>query len=130
MSTALMELKGVSKRYRVGTGLMGLTKQSLWAVQEVDLRLESGEVLGLVGESGCGKSTLGQLALRLIQPTQGQIFFKGQEISGFSRAQMRPLRREMQIVFQDPVTSLNPRMSVGSILAEPFIIHGIAKGKS
>ena len=128
MNTPLLELKQVSKRYRVGTGLMGLTKRSLWAVHGVDLRLNAGEVLGLVGESGCGKSTLGRLALRLIQPTGGQIFFKGQDISQYSRARMRPLRREMQIVFQDPVTSLNPRMSVGSILAEPFVIHGIAKG--
>ncbi len=128
MSAALLELQGVGKRFRVGTGLMGLTKQSLWAVQDVDLKLNSGEVLGLVGESGCGKSTLGRIALRLIPPTKGRIFFKGQDISAYSRARMRPLRREMQIVFQDPVTSLNPRMSVGSILAEPFVIHGIAHG--
>ncbi|MBI4798939.1 MAG: ATP-binding cassette domain-containing protein [Desulfarculus sp.] len=127
MSTAqtqeLVRVEGLTKHYQVGGGFLGATRQVLRAVDQVDLRVLSGEVLGLVGESGCGKSTLGRLILRLAEPTAGRVFFDGQEISGLGRSRMRGLRRQMQIVFQDPVTSLNPRLTVGGILAEPLRIH-------
>lgn len=129
MSTELLKLQKVSKRFKVGTGFLGAHKEYLWAVKQVDLKLYSGEVLGLVGESGCGKSTLGRLAMLLLKPSEGDIYFKGDKITGLSRAELRPLRRQMQIVFQDPVTSLNPRMSVGSILGEPYKIHSMGSTK-
>ena len=124
----LVELKGLEKSFNVASGFLGSRKKALRAVDGVDLSIRKGEVMGLVGESGCGKSTLGRLALRLLRPTSGKVMFEGEDISDLSRSEMRPYRRRMQIVFQDPFTSLNPRMTVGSILAEPFIIHGQAKG--
>ncbi len=129
MSEALLALEGVSRVFKVGAGFLGSRRRLLRAVDRVDLAVRRGEVLGLVGESGCGKSTLGRLALGLLRPSSGRVFFQGREISGLSPRRLRPLRRQMQIVFQDPVTSLNPRLSVGSILAEPFVIHGLARGR-
>ncbi len=120
----LLELRAVSQRYRVGAGFLGSQRQWLQALAGVSLSVRAGEVLGLVGESGCGKSTLGRLALGLEKPSSGQVFFAGQDLAALTRTQMRALRRQMQIVFQDPVTSLNPRQSVGSILGEPLSIHG------
>ncbi|MCM0151267.1 ABC transporter ATP-binding protein [Photobacterium galatheae] len=98
---------------------------SIKAVDGVSFSLVRGETLGLVGESGCGKSTLGRSILKLFEPTDGSIIFEGQDITGFSPRQMRPLRKDMQIVFQDPLESLNQRHTVGMILEEPFIIHKI-----
>lgn len=95
------------------------------AVNNVSLSVKAGETLGLVGESGCGKSTLGKTILKLNEPSSGKIIFQGQDITKLSPRQMRPLRREMQIVFQDPLESLNPRHTVGAILEEPFIIHNV-----
>ncbi|HIF9518172.1 TPA: ATP-binding cassette domain-containing protein [Photobacterium damselae] len=97
--------------------------EEIKAVDGVSLIVNAGETLGLVGESGCGKSTLGRALLKLYQPSRGEIFFQGQNITQFSVKKMRPLRKEMQIVFQDPMESLNPRHTVGMILEEPFIIH-------
>ncbi|WP_044349542.1 ABC transporter ATP-binding protein [Dethiosulfatarculus sandiegensis] len=124
-SEYLLALEGLVKHFQVGTGFMAAQKQVVHAVDQVNLAVRQGEVMGLVGESGCGKSTLGQLALGLLKPDKGRILFQGREITGLSRKKMRDLRREMQIVFQDPVTSLNPRMTVESILSEPFKIHGL-----
>ena len=121
---SLLQLEGVVKRFKVGSGFLGSKKRWLRAVDEVDLAIQSGEVMGLVGESGCGKSTLGRLALRLLDPSAGQVFFQGQDVTALDRKGLRALRGQMQIVFQDPMTSLNPRLTVGSLLGEPFVIHG------
>ncbi|HKV56395.1 MAG TPA: ABC transporter ATP-binding protein [Candidatus Binataceae bacterium] len=99
------------------------------AVDGVTLKIDTGETLGLVGESGSGKSTLGRLILRLIEPTNGQVFFDGRELGALSRRELRHLRREMQLVFQDPYSSLNPRMRVRAIVAEGIEIHGLARGQ-
>ena len=98
------------------------------AVDGVSLTIERGETVGLVGESGCGKSTVGRAMLRLYEPTGGRVLFEGVDVTHMSESQMRPLRRRMQMVFQDPFASLNPRHSVGRTIAEPLRVHGIAKG--
>ena len=122
--TDLLTLEGLSKHFKVGTGFMGTRRQVLKAVDNVDLKVKKGEVLGLVGESGCGKSTLGRCCLRLLNPTKGRVFFDGRDITFLKGENLRALRTHMQNrFFQDPVTSLNPRMTVGAILAEPFLIH-------
>jgi len=120
----LLKLDGLAKRFKVGSGFLGSQKRWLRAVDHVDLAIQPGEVMGLVGESGCGKSTLGRLALRLLDPSAGRVYFKGQDVTALDRRGLRDLRRQMQIVFQDPMTSLNPRLTVGSLLGEPFVIHG------
>jgi oligopeptide/dipeptide ABC transporter ATP-binding protein len=123
----LLEVANLAKRFPIvrQTGLFSRVTDQVRAVDGVDLTLEAGETLGLVGESGCGKSTLGRCILRLIEPTGGTVTFDGQNLLALPPEALRRARREMQIVFQDPFASLNPRMSVGAILEEPLRVHAI-----
>jgi len=126
--TPLLAVKHLKKHFPIKGGVFSKTIGYVYAVDDINFTLEKGETLGLVGESGCGKSTTGRTILRLIEPTDGAICFEGQDITTLDKSAMRALRREMQIIFQDPYASLNPRMTVGSIIGEPLEIHKIAKG--
>jgi len=119
----LVEARDLVKRFPVRGGLFGRARGAVHAVESVSLAIPPGETLGLVGESGCGKSTLGRLLLRLLEPTAGDVLFDGRSLAGLPPAAMRALRREMQVVFQDPYGSLNPRMRVADIVAEGLVIH-------
>lgn len=125
----LLSVKGLKKYFPTGGALFSRHKKAVHAVDGISFDLFQGEVLGLVGESGSGKSTTGRAILRLIEPTEGSIFFNGEDILKVSSKRMRELRKEMQIIFQDPYSSLNPRMKIGKILEEPFIIHKIGTGE-
>ncbi|MCW5886834.1 MAG: ATP-binding cassette domain-containing protein [Anaerolineales bacterium] len=127
---SLVSASGLSKLYRVNPRYMGLRADQLRAVDGVDLRIARGETLGVVGESGSGKSTLGRLLLRLTEPSEGQIIFDGRDLLTASPGSLRALRREMQMIFQDPAGSLDPRMKVGSIIAEGLEIHGVGTARS
>ncbi len=122
---ALLEVNQLKKYFPVRGGFFGGVKAHIQAVHDVSLSVNKGEILGLVGESGCGKSTLGRAILKLLEPDQGQIIFDGQDITKLKPREMRSLRRDMQIVFQDPYASLNPRMTAGAAVREPLTIHKV-----
>jgi oligopeptide transport system ATP-binding protein len=124
----LLEVRDLQKYFPIRRGLFSRTVGHVRAVDGVSFDIRAGEVLGLVGESGCGKTTTGRCILRLIEPTAGSVRFDGREVTGMGKRELRALRREMQIVFQDPYSSLNPRLTVGSMLGEALAIHHLARG--
>jgi oligopeptide/dipeptide ABC transporter ATP-binding protein len=125
----VLEVEGLKKHYPVKKGILRRTVGHVYAVDGVSFAIGEGETLGLVGESGCGKSTVARTLLRLVEPSGGAIRLGGQDITHLGKAELRPHRRQMQIIFQDPFSSLNPRMPVGDIVGEPLEVHGIARGK-
>jgi oligopeptide/dipeptide ABC transporter ATP-binding protein len=125
MTQPLIEVTDLKKHFPIKKGLLRSTVGHVFAVDGISFSINPGETLGLVGESGCGKSTVGRVVLRLIEPTSGAIKLQGQDIVGLPKGELRPLRRQMQIVFQDPFSSLNPRIKVGDTVGEPLMVHGI-----
>ncbi|GIN40897.1 MULTISPECIES: ABC transporter ATP-binding protein [Heyndrickxia] len=126
MST-LVEVKNLKKHFPISKRIFSKKTSVVKAVDGLTFTIEKGETLGLVGESGCGKSTTGRMIMRLIEPTEGQVFFNGQDITSFSEDKLRKFRKEFQMIFQDPFASLNPRMKIGDIIEEPLIVHGVEK---
>ncbi|MGZ5238073.1 MAG: ABC transporter ATP-binding protein [Caldimonas sp.] len=126
---ALLRVEGLVKHFPVRRGVLGRIRGAVRAVDGVSLEIGRGETLGVVGESGCGKSTLGRLVLRLIEPSGGRIVFAGRDLASLDAGALRAERRAMQIIFQDPYSSLNPRMTVGQTLAEPLMLHGLHTGR-
>ena len=127
MNAPLLQVKDLVKHFPIRGGLLQRTVERVHAVDGVSFDLQAGETLGVVGESGCGKSTTGRCILRLIEPTSGEVWFDGRNVTAMDRSSLRALAREMQIIFQDPYASLNPRMTVGAIVGEGLVIHGLAK---
>jgi oligopeptide/dipeptide ABC transporter ATP-binding protein len=120
----VLEVRGLKKYFPVRKGLLRRTVGHVYAVDDISFSIGRGETLGLVGESGCGKTTVGRAVLRLIEPTAGTILIEGQDISTLGKRELRPFRQQMQIIFQDPFSSLNPRMRAGDIVGEPIKLHG------
>jgi oligopeptide transport system ATP-binding protein len=125
----LVRVDNLKKYFPILSGFLRRTSGHVRAVDKVSFEIHRGETLGLVGESGCGKSTLGRTILQLHLPTDGEVFFEGKNLAGMSRSELRRMRRRMQIIFQDPYSSLNPRMTVEGIIAEPLAIHHVANGR-
>jgi oligopeptide transport system ATP-binding protein len=126
---ALVSVQGLKKYFPVHSGFLARVTDWVQAVDDVSFDIHAGETLGLVGESGCGKTTVGRTILRLMEPTAGRIFFDGLDVLELAPAQLRDVRCRMQIIFQDPYSSLNPRMTVGNIVGEAVKVHGMAKGR-
>ena len=124
----LLRVDGLEKHFPVTAGVLGRTVGQVKAVDGVSFELGAGRTLGLVGESGCGKTTVGECIVRLLEPTGGRILFGGRDITHLPQQELRALRRELQIVFQDPFGSLNPRMTVADIVGEALAVHGLARG--
>lgn len=128
MSDTLLEVKGLKKYFPIRTGLFSKTVGNVKAVDDVSFSIKKGETLGLVGESGCGKTTVGRAILRLIEPTAGEVMFDGKNLTTMGQKELKQMRKEMQIIFQDPYSSLNPRITVGGMLTEILKFHEIAEG--
>ena len=125
----LLEIRNLQKYFPIRGGILSRVVANVKAVEDVSFTIKPGEVVGLVGESGSGKTTAGRSILRLIEPTDGEVIFNGTDVTKLSKGEMREFRKEMQIIFQDPFASLNPRMTVGDIIGEALTIHNLAKGK-
>jgi oligopeptide/dipeptide ABC transporter ATP-binding protein len=128
-NATVLDVIALKKHFPVKKGLLRRTVGQVYAVDGVSFSINEGETLGLVGESGCGKSTVARTVLRLIEPTAGSIVLDGTDVTRLGKSAMRPFRRQMQMIFQDPFSSLNPRMSAGDIVSEPLEVHGLAHGK-
>ncbi len=124
----VLQVEDLKKHYPVKSGFLRRTTGQVYAVDGVSFSIAPGQTLGLVGESGCGKSTVARAVMRLVAPTSGRVLVEGTDIATLSKAELRPYRRQMQMVFQDPFSSLNPRMSAGDIVGEPLLVHGVATG--
>jgi oligopeptide transport system ATP-binding protein len=129
MTEPLLRVKNLVKNFVIGGGFLSRAAEQVHAVNDVSFDLASGETLGVVGESGCGKSTTGRCILRLIEPTAGEVWFEGTNVTALDKTELRTLARHMQIIFQDPYASLDPRMTVGNIIGEALTIHGLAKSR-
>ena len=126
-NTPLLKVEHLHKEFPTGSGFMGgkFSKKVVSAVNDLSFEIRAGETFGLVGESGCGKSTTGRAIMHLEPPTSGKVYFEGRDISKMNKKELKAMRREMQFIFQDPYASLNPRMTIGEIISEPMVIHGI-----
>ena len=127
MTAPLLDVKNLVKHFPIKGGVLGRVADKVYAVDGVSFDINAGETLGVVGESGCGKSTTGRCILRLIEPTSGEVWFEGKNVTALGKNELRALARDMQIIFQDPYASLNPRMTVGAIIGEALIIHKLTK---
>jgi oligopeptide transport system ATP-binding protein len=127
---ALLDVRNLVKHFPIKGGMLGRAVDNVHAVDGVSFTIDAGETLGVVGESGCGKSTTGRCILRLIEPTSGEVWFEGRNVTAFGKADLRAVARDMQIIFQDPYASLNPRMTVGAIIGEALLIHRLTKTRA
>jgi oligopeptide transport system ATP-binding protein len=130
MSEPLLRVRNLVKNFQVAGGLFAGASEQVHAVDDISFDIEAGETLGLVGESGCGKSTTGRCVLRLIEPSSGEVWFEGRSVTALKGKALGAVRRDMQIIFQDPYASLNPRMTVGTIIGEALTIHKLAKTRA